>query len=481
MPSIFNSSLTLDEVISKLKDVKSTVHFLGILGSGCYPLAKLLRRRGYTVSGTDAGAERDLYVDADGIEIARFRSGIPHGTALLVYSLAISEDDPEILSARKRGVTTVSRAQLLGALMSEYPTRISVSGSHGKSTTTALIEHILAVAEISHTAVSGATLASGQAYKDERGDIFVAEACEYKDSFLQLHPTLQLITSVELDHTDYFPTLADISASFMSAAKMANIALINTDDTAARSIIDELRTQRNGIKVPTPHTRVAITEEKTLVTYGKGPDADYRLHSVKIRGELTELSVSIGDRCIDLMTPLIGEYNLYNVTAAVAVADMLGVDFERIRHAVSGFRGIARRASLVAHVGGAPVYYDYAHHPSELTAVISALKARYGTLTVIFRPHTYSRTQSLFDGFVKALTLADHAVLLDVYAAREKPIDGVDSKRLAKSIDNALYCADASTAASLAVSYGSGAIALLGAGEVNTVLSDLIQLGNNEN
>ena len=465
---------------SKLKDVKNRVHFLGILGSGCYPLAKLLRRRGYTVSGTDAGAERDLYVDADGIEIARYRSQIPHGTALLVYSLAIAEDDPEMISARQMGVALISRAQLLGALMSEYPTRVSVSGSHGKSTTTALIEHILEVAGASHTTVSGAALTSGQAYKDGGGDIFVAEACEYKDSFLLLHPTLQLITSVELDHTDYFPTLSDIRASFLCAAKMASTALINLDDPTARSIFDELREERSGSTYYTPYTRVEIAHKNTLITYGKDKDADYRLHSVKSLGDLTELSVSIGNGRIDLVTPLIGEYNLYNITAAVAVSDILGVDHDSIRRAVAGFRGIARRASVVAHVGGAPVYYDYAHHPSELTAVISALKARYGTLSVIFRPHTYSRTESLFDGFTKALALADHAVLLDVFAAREKPIDGIDSEHLAKSISGAVYCADAERAAKLAASYGCGAVALLGAGEVGSVLNYLIQLGNKE-
>ena len=194
--SIFNSDLTYGEISLALKDVKGSIRFIGILGSGMLPLACLLLGRGYLVSGYDRRAEGEDVELAPGIELSSYTDVDFDKISLAVYSLAIDESDAEIIAARSHGIPLISRAQLLGALMNEARVRISVSGSHGKSTTTAIIEHILAVAEKSHTAVSGATLHSGKTYVDGGGDIFLAEACEYKDSFLRLNPTHQLITSV---------------------------------------------------------------------------------------------------------------------------------------------------------------------------------------------------------------------------------------------------------------------------------------------
>ena len=225
--------------MEKLGDVKAHIHFIGILGSGCYPLACLFASRGYTVTGSDVSLKENMRTDSSGITVTRPSGDIPAGATMAVYSLAIDEGDPEILSARSRGIPLFSRAQLLGALMSMYSVRISVSGSHGKSTTTAVIEHILSVAALPHTAISGALLSTGTAYTDG-GDVFLAEACEYKDSFLSLSPTHQIITSVELDHTDYFPTLGAIEASFLRAARQAHTVIINLDDPVCAEIIKTL-------------------------------------------------------------------------------------------------------------------------------------------------------------------------------------------------------------------------------------------------
>ena len=454
-------------------------------------MAQLLRGRGYTVTGTDSAAASDFYRDSHGIQIWRGAT-LPEDTKLLVYSLAIDSGDAVIKAAYTRGIPLISRAQLLGALMSAYLVRVSVSGSHGKSTTTAIAQHIFQCTGIAHTAISGATLASGRAYTDG-GDVFITEACEYKDSFLSLCPTHQIITSVELDHTDYFPTLADIRRSFLTAAERCETLIINLDDTVSAGIVAELKGDPHGInseqyvrqsdgsdtsKSDTPMGYSPKNDSKSplhIITYGTSADADYVINSIRREGERVSFCLSHGADTFSLSTPLIGDFNLYNVATATILALSLGIGRESIAAAVSSFYGIERRLSLIANVKGTPVYYDYAHHPREISAVITALKQRYGTLTVVFRPHTYSRTASLFSDFVSALSWADRVILLDVFPAREEPIPGVSSRHLAECISGAVYCPEQSEAVGLATETLCGAIVLLGAGEVERVRTDFIE------
>ena len=460
--SIFNSDLNPEKILSVLKDVKGRIHFIGILGSGMYPLARLLYNRGYKISGSDDAAHEDNYKDESGIDITRPHASIDGDVVMAVYSLAIDEENPEILSARARGIPLVSRAQLLGAIMSLFKTRVSVSGSHGKSTVTALIDHILLSSGIAHTTVSGARLSSTESYVDLGGDVFVAEACEYKDSFLRLCPTYQIITSVELDHTDYFNDIDAIRASFSKAASKAEYTLINRDDTVASLIADETKREKPD----------------TSRTYGMKNAADYRISSIERAGESTRFSVKTRDKTFYLTTSLIGEFNLYNVTAAVAMADMLGVDRRDVERAVESFHTVDRRLTLISRIDGIPVYYDYAHHPTEIRAIVGALKERYGRVTLIFRPHTYSRTAALWSDFVAELGKADFTVLLDIYPAREREIEGVTAERLAPCIKNAVY-SHKNEAVMTALSQRTDVIALIGAGEVEDVKRELIELGKN--
>ena len=446
--------------------MKGEIYFIGILGSGMYPLARLLKKRGYNVAGSDNGAKCEYYTDDIGITISRGKNTLWENISLAVYSLAIDEGDDEILSARSLGIPLISRAQLLGALMSEYRTGISVSGSHGKSTVTALIDYIFKTAGIAHTTVSGATLYDGRGFTDGGGDVFVAEACEYKDSFLRLRPTYQIITAVELDHTDYFESLEDIRASFLRAASGSHFAIINIDDKVACEIANELSKQKGG---------EALTR---IITYGRSPCADYRIVNVVYRGDKTEFGIAHGCSEVLFTTDLIGDFNLYNVAAAVALTDTLGVSQYDIQSAVSGFRAPERRLTEICRISDTPVYYDYAHHPSEISLVIDALRERYGKVTVIFRPHTYSRTRSLWSDFISALSKADFTILLDIYPAREKSIDGVNSKALAEQIKNCTYSTRAD-AVPLAISRPTDVIVLMGAGEVEDVKRALLRLGNN--
>lgn len=405
----------------------------------------------------------------NGIRIFPEADSIPSDVELAVYSLALDGDDATVRALSERGTPLISRAQMLGALMNGYPYRVSVSGSHGKSTTTAAIEHILSFANIPHTAISGTRLSSGVDFVDG-GEVFVAEACEYKDSFLSLSPNYQIITSVELDHTDYFSSFSDIQASFMRAAESADTVIINADCDGANGIANEILS----------HTRVEKTAKngtKRVLTYGKSALASCRITDVYTKVDRIYFSLVCDTYRIDTSTPLIGKYNLYNLAAAAVLCSELDVPPKIIGGAIESFTGIERRMSLVAKIGVTPVFYDYAHHPAEIRAAITALNERFGSTTVIFRPHTYSRTASLWQDFVSSLSLAEMVILLDVYPAREEPMEGIDSRRLASQIKSAVY-SSFSDAASLAASSGSGAIALLGAGDVRAVLSDLIEISN---
>ena len=249
----------------------------------------------------------------------------------------------------------------------------------------------------------------------------------------------------------------------MSAARRSDTVFINLDDPIAKEIHFALK----GYK------RVGH-----IYTYGKCEGADYRLAPLGKDGDKTLFSVISKRGRLDLSTRLMGEFNLYNLTAAVALADVLGIGAEALADAVADFAPIGRRLEHISTVGGIPIYYDYAHHPTEIRAVISALKERYGTESVIFRPHTYSRTKSLWRDFVTELGRADHTALLDVYPARESYLEGVDSRLLAKDIPNCSYSTP-DDAVGLALSYRTGAVVLMGAGEVEEIKREFIRLGKN--
>ena len=426
-----------------------------------YPLARLLAARGYSVSGSDDNAKCEYYKDDYGIAIQKPGDRIECDIG--VYSLAIDESNTEIRHLRALGIPLISRAQLLGAVMSSFKTRISVSGSHGKSTTTAAIDHILCASGTPHTTVSGATLSCSDSLFNGGGEIFVAEACEYKDSFLRLCPSHQIITSVELDHTDYFSDLDMLKASFMRSVSDVDVALINADDPTAYEISAQLRREEG---------------KRRIYTYGKSRAADYRFESISRDGELTRFSVIKEGQTFRLSTDLMGEFNLYNLTAAVAMADIIGIDKGCIEEAVSDFHTIDRRLTLLSTVGATRVYYDYAHHPAEIRATLAALKERYGTVTVIFRPHTYSRTRSLWNDFISEFSKADFTIMLDIYPAREEYIEGIDARKLAQEIPRGVY-SEQCEAARLALLYRTGAIVLMGAGDVESIKQELIELGKN--
>ena len=439
-------------ILKMLYTSSARVHFVGMLGAGMLPLARLLHHNGVRVSGTD---RRDMTNDE-----RRITHGIaftPRHTAegmgdvdLVVYSLAVPRDTPELVYAMGRGIRAVTRADLLGAVASTYGTSVAVAGTHGKSTTTAILTHILSKAGLSPTAVSGATLTTGDALLIGGSDIFVMEACEYKNAFHAIHPTLAVITNIDHDHVDCFPTIGDVANAFRRFALSAGTVMLNSGCPISMGIADGL----------------------SHLTYGT-KNADYPLLGYTLGVDKGEFTMLIdGEKC-HFTLPVPGWGNLIDSVAAISAAHRLGTPVSQIRTAVASFTGIARRIQPLGSIGGRAVYYDYAHHPREIENTLTILRRRHGGVGVIFRPHTYSRTAAFLDGFRASLSAADAVALIDVYAARESEADGITSARLAEYIGDGAALVDTALALDYVLTHSDGAIVLMGAGEVDGILDEI--------
>ena len=422
-------------------------HFIGALGAGMLPLATLLLHRGHPVSGSDRRAPE--FAPPDGLQF--WQGSAPERIspdAVCVFSLAVAEDDPELAVARARGQVVISRPELLGMIVAEYPVSVGVAGSHGKSTVTAMLGAILA--DLSPTVLCGADIGEHGLVRGGDG-LLIYEACEYRDAFLHTRPTVALLLNLELDHTDYFPDLAALRRSFARFVASSALTVCSYDD--------------EGL------SEIATATDAPTVSFGTSPAADYRYELLSV-GEETRFAVyAHGERLGEFTLSIPGSFNLKNATAAIATAAELGVPVESISRRLAAFRGIPRRLQEIGRLAGYPVIYDYAHHPTEIAAGIDAVRAMgYDGITVLFRPHTYSRTASLWEGFVRALRRADRVILLDVFAAREAPIAGVDSPSLAAAIgDSALYARDDAEAVALLRAEPSRATLLMGAGDLDGV------------
>lgn len=436
------------------------LHFIGIGGVGMYSLARLAMNEGYRISGSDlTSSTYTENLSSLGAEIF-YTHAKEHidGAEAVVYSHAIAEDNPELRAAMMSGVGIYSRAELLGLFMKSFECRIGISGSHGKSTTSAMVYHILSHLGKAPTAAIGAPVLSGMPFAQGSTDLLVYEACEYKDSFLKLFPSVVAITNIELDHTDYFSDINDIKHSFLMCINRAEAcAVINLDDENSSSLIPL-------INAPT-------------VTYGFSDNAEIRARiSSFCENGIKYTLFKNNSYCGEYFLPTLATFNITNALCAIsAVYAACGASVGECAAALESFSGIARRMELVGRVDGRDIIYDYAHHPTEIRAVIDALKLKYERLTVIFTPHTYTRTRDMWDDFVSALTLADSLIITDIYPAREEPIDGICSERLAAAVgQSALYAPD-TDAASIALSFDSSAIAVMGAGNNERVVSALLK------
>lgn len=451
--------ITYNEII-RISKVGHKIHFIGIGGVSMYSLARIANLFGATVSGSDREASpRTDSLASLGIEIfIGHRAENVDGANLVVYSHAIDEDNPELVYARGHNIPTVSRAEYLGAMMLEYKWRIGVSGSHGKSTTTAMLDAIFTHSGAMPTTLSGADLPTGDPMRLGSSDLLIYEACEYRDSFLRFTPTVSIGLNLDLDHTDYFPDIEALRNSFLRAFNRAeDLVILSGDDPNFKKIIPKISTK--------------------VITFGRSRGNTYRYDITGFcEGNFSFDLYKFENKIGSFKLHLPGAFNLHNATAAIATATELGIDIDLIHEAVSAFRGIPRRLELIGRVFGRDVYYDYAHHPTEIGASITALRGLYcGEITVVFKPHTYSRTKSLWNEMCRSLSLADHVVLTDIYAAREEPIPGITSENLARDIGGmAAYLQD-NEAAEYILKHTRGAIVLMGAGDLTEIKNQLIR------
>ncbi len=451
--------ISFDKLLKITSSGSSTIHFVGIGGVSMYSLARLALVMKNRITGSDreeSARTKELELLGASISIGHKASNV-NGASLVVYTHAVSPANPELLAAKNLGIPAVSRAEYMGALMISYKNRIGVSGSHGKSTTVAMLDSIFTAAGVLPTVLSGSDLPIGEPLKIGSRNSIIYEACEYKDSFLKFSPTIAIALNLELDHTDYFDGIENIKSSFVRALGRASVcAVINADDEHLLSVRKMLKNK--------------------VVTYGQGERADYRyrinaFNDVGYSFSLERFGTVIGR--FNLNIP--GVFNVGNAVAAIVAALEYGIDIKVIEEAISDYKGIARRLELVGSRLGRPVYYDYAHHPTEIRATVNAVKMlTHDMITVVFKPHTYSRTKSLWEDFRMSLSLADYVIMTDIYSAREEPIDGISSSRMAHEIgERAIFSADAEVTACIDAKT-HGVIIIMGAGDLEEIKNDIL-------
>ena len=411
------------DILSKVRKI----HFVGIGGSGMCPIAEILLHKGYELTGSDI-SESDT--------LQRIRSyGIPvfmgqkaeniDGAELVVYTAAVKRDNPELVAARERGIPAVERSVMLGMVARRYKNAVAVSGTHGKTTTTAMITQILLGAGKDPSAVIGGKLPLiGGNGRAGTSDTIVCEACEYVDTFLQLYPSISVILNIDNDHLDYFGSVENTIRSFHQFARQTSrLIVVNGDNANAMKAVE-------GIDGP------------RIVTYGFGAGNDYRADGISdtFRAREKFIVLKQGRKAADVTLSVPGKHNIYNALASFAVADALGVDTQTVTEQLHAFTGVHRRFEMLGEFGGVTVADDFAHHPTELTATLTAAKRMgFSRVWAVFQPHTYSRTFLLLDDFAKALKIADRVVLSEILAVRETNTYHIYAKDLAAKIPGCVW------------------------------------------
>ena len=389
------------ENIADLKKYQN-VHFIGIGGIGVSAIARMMLLEGKNVSGSDtkdSGITDELSLLGAAIFIGQSKENIKENVDLVVYTVAVLEDNPEFISAKERGIKCLSYPEVLG-LISKNKKTIAVSGTHGKTTTTAMIARIFIDSGKEPTVVVGSKLLEGSDnlrsnFVAGEGEYFIVEACEYRRSFLNIHPTIGVITNIDNDHLDYYKDLEDIQSAFRSFAELIpkeGVLICDRSDERLKSVIEGLTC--------------------TIVDY------------MDFYDENIEISVS-------------GEHNRKNASVAIAVGSVCGIDVSESKKALKEFKGTWRRFENKGETtNGVFVYDDYGHHPTEVRATLAGAREKFPNkkITVVFQPHLYSRTRLLIDDFAKSFDDADEVLFLPIYAARE-PFDGsIKSEMLAEKI-----------------------------------------------
>lgn len=410
-----------------LLDTVKKLHFVGIGGSGMCPMAEILHHKGYILTGSDMNESDTLErIRGYGIPVSMGHRAENIGDAeVVVYTAACKSDNPELVAAREKGIPTLERSVMLGILTEKFPFSIAVSGTHGKTTTTGMLTQILMEAGKDPSAIIGGKLPliGGNGRVGKSGCI-VCEACEYVDTFLQLHPAVSVLLNIDADHLDYFKTVDNIVKSFHQfATQTSQMLVVNGDDQRVMKSVSGLSGQK-------------------IVTFGRSDKNDY--YPAELNEEDTACEdftlMFRGERLgrVNLAVP--GEHNMMNAVAAAAAAHSTGADPEAICSALGHFTGVHRRFEVLGKFGGVTVADDFAHHPTELSAVLSsAMRMGYREVWAVFQPHTYSRTYNLLEEFSKALAIPDHLVMTEILAVRESNTYNIHTSDLAAKIPGSVW------------------------------------------
>jgi UDP-N-acetylmuramate--alanine ligase len=401
------------------------IHFIGIGGISMSGLAEILLSKGFTISGSDS-KESTLTKKLENlgahITYAQVTANITDNIDVVVYTAAISSDNAELNCVFAKNIPALTRAELLGQIMRNYDTPIAVSGTHGKTTTTSMISHVLIAGDLDPTiSVGGILPAINGNIKVGKSANFITEACEYTNSFLEFHPKISIILNIDADHLDFFKDLDDIRNSFRLFAQrlpLDGTLIINGDIPNYAEIVDGLPCE--------------------VITYALDNSGDYTANNISFdeKGLPTFDCISKGLLVGTFSLNVPGLHNISNALSAIALGRKLKLSIETIQQGFLNFVGTDRRFQYKGEIAGVTIIDDYAHHPTEITATLtSARNYPHETIWCVFQPHTYTRTHALLADFAKALTLADKVILCDIYAARERNTIGITSEVLKERIE----------------------------------------------
>lgn len=400
------------------------IHCIGIGGIGLSAVAKILLSRGYKVTGSDMKESEltDKLIAEGAVIYLGHRAKNIEGADLIIYSSAVSPDNPELSKAKEDGIQAVTRAEALGALMAKYKSSIAVSGTHGKTTTTSMISIILEKSELDPTILVGGNLEEIKGnVKVGTSPYFVTEACEYMDSFLSLKPNIEIILNIDSDHLDYFKDIDHIVNSFHQFANLVpndGVLVAYEANPFVKTILKNLN--------------------RNVITFGYGENCDYYASDIKFNSlGMPEFNVFYKNEFLCKMHLSVpGEHNIANAMASIACCHYLEVPMDKIISALESFTGTQRRFDVMGITkNNIKIIDDYAHHPTEIKATLNAAKnIPHNHIWCLFQPHTYTRTMALFDEFADSFENADKIIMAEIYAAREKNIHKISSKELVAEI-----------------------------------------------
>ena len=438
------------------------IHLVGIGGSGMCPIAELLMSKGYRISGSDISAsgntDRLKKLGAE-IFIGQKKENI-NGADIVGYSAAVHPDNPELEAARQKGVPAFERSKLLGAITRFYDNTIGVSGTHGKTTVSSMITQILLLNKQNPSAVIGGKLpVVDSACVCGTSETLVCESCEFVDSFLEFSPDISVLLNIDDDHLDYFKTMNNLVASFGKFCGKSKICYYNGDDSLCKKAVDGIGAQK--------------------ISYGFEENNFY--HPANITSgehgfsfDVVRNGVTVGR--LDMQVP--GRHNVYNGLVSFAVCFDIGVSPEGINGAIKQFTGAGRRFQFIGEANGVTVVDDYAHHPTEIAATLSAARSLgYKKIIVAFQPYTYSRVALLKDGMIKALSLADKVFLTPIVASREENVYGVKSEDITGCLPDGRVISDYEELSreTVKAADGGGIIITMGAGDIYKVAPMILE------